>query len=131
LDPPQAEVLLRCCRNGGVDGAIGRDGKAEHVAASNVETRDRGLGPVRCDEMERFPGRGWPLVRTALEGLLVIERQFGLRGLSWFLEDGWRWPTDADDVLDPMARSDPDQRTRGWATDLLELNQSPGRVTTP
>jgi hypothetical protein len=38
---------------------------------------------------------------------------------------------DADDVLDLMARSDPDQRTGGWATDLLELSQSPGRVTTP
>lgn len=82
-------------------------------------------------EMQRFPGMGWPLVRTALEGPLVIERRFGLRGLSWFLEDGWRWPTDAHDVLDPMARSDPDQRTRGWATDLLELSQSNGRITTP
>jgi hypothetical protein len=82
-------------------------------------------------EMQRFPGMGWPLVRTALECPLVIERRFGLRGLSWFLEDGWRWPTEADDVLDLMARSDPDQRTRGWATDLLELSQSPGRVTTP
>jgi hypothetical protein len=82
-------------------------------------------------EMQRFPGMGWPLVRAALEGPLVIERRFGLRGLSWFLEDGWRWPPDADDVLDLMARSDPDQRTRGWATDLLELSQSPGRVTTP
>jgi hypothetical protein len=82
-------------------------------------------------EMHRFPGMGWPLLRAALEGPLVIERQFGLRGLWWFLEDGWRWPTDADDVLDLMARSDPDQRTRGWATDLLELSQWHGRVTTP
>jgi hypothetical protein len=82
-------------------------------------------------EMQRFPGMGWPLVRAALEGPLVIERRFGLRGLSWFLEDEWRWPTDADDVLDLIARSDPDQQTRGWATDLLELSQSPGRVTTP
>jgi hypothetical protein len=40
-------------------------------------------------EMQRFPGIGWPLVRIALEGPLVIERRFGLRGLSWFLEDGW------------------------------------------
>jgi hypothetical protein len=61
----------------------------------------------------------------------VIERRFGLRGLWWFLKDGWRWPTDADDVLDLMARFDPDLHTRGWATDLLELSQSPGRVTTP
>ena len=82
-------------------------------------------------EMQRFPGIGWPLVRTALQGPLVIERRFGLRGLRWFLEDGWRWPTEADDLLDLMARSDPDQQTRGWATDLLELSQSPGRVTTP
>jgi hypothetical protein len=102
---------------------------------SRHDTREVRMFPwwmlMISQEMQRFPGRGWPLVRTALEGPLVIERQFGLRGLSWFLEDGWRWPTDADDVLDPMARSDPDQRTRGWATDLLELSQSPGRVTTP
>jgi hypothetical protein len=82
-------------------------------------------------EMQRFPGMGWPLVRAALEGPLVIERRFGLRGLRWFLEDEWRWPAEADDVLDHVARSDPDQRTRGWATELLELSQSPGRVTTP
>jgi hypothetical protein len=61
----------------------------------------------------------------------VIERRLGLRSLRWFLEDGWRWPTDADDVLDLIARSDPDQQTRGCATDLLELRQSPGRITTP
>jgi hypothetical protein len=84
-----------------------------------------------AQEMQQFPGMGWPLLRAALEGPLVVERRFGLRGLQWFLEDGWRWPTDADDVLDLMARSDPDQYTRGWATDLLELSQSPGRVTTP
>lgn len=82
-------------------------------------------------EMQRFPGMGWPLLRAAMEGPLVIERRFGLRGLWWFLKDGWRWPTDAEDLLDLMARSDPDQHTRGWATDLLELSQSPGRVTTP
>ena len=82
-------------------------------------------------EMQRFPGTGWPLLRAALEGPLVIERRFGLRGLSWFLEDGWRWPPDADDLLDLMARSDPDRYTRGWATDLLEHSQSAGRITTP
>jgi hypothetical protein len=74
---------------------------------------------------------GWPLLPAAMEGPLVIERRFGLRGLWWFLKDGWRWPTDADDVLDLMARFDPDLLTKGWATDLLELSQSPGRVTTP
>ena len=102
---------------------------------SRHDTREVRMFPwwmlMISQEMQRFPGIGWPLVRTALKGPLVIERRFGLRGLSWFLEDGWRWPTDADDVLDLMARSDPDQQTRGWATDILELSQSPGRVTTP
>jgi hypothetical protein len=102
---------------------------------SRHDTRETEMFPwwmlMISQEMQRFPGMGWPLVRAALEGPLVIERRFGLRGLSWFLEDGWRWPTDADDVLDLMARSDPDQQTRGWATDLLELGQSPGRITTP
>lgn len=102
---------------------------------SRHDTREVRMFPwwmlMISQEMQRFPGMGWPLVRTALEGPLVIERRFGLRGLSWFLEDGWRWPTEADDVLHLMARSDPDQDTRGWATNLLELSQSPGRVTTP
>jgi hypothetical protein len=102
---------------------------------SRHDTREVRMFPwwmlMISQEMQRFPGIGWPLVRAALEGPLVIERRFGLRGLSWFLEDEWRWPTDADDVLDLIARSDPDQQTRGWATDLLELSQSPGRVTTP
>jgi hypothetical protein len=102
---------------------------------SRHDTRETRMFPhwmlMITQEMERFPGMGWPLLRAALEGPLVIERRFGLRGLRWFLEDGWRWPTDADDVLDLMARSEPDQRTRGRAADLLELSQSPGRVTTP
>jgi hypothetical protein len=82
-------------------------------------------------ELRRFPGTGWQLFRAALQSPLVIERRFGLRGLWWFLEDEWRWPDDADDVLDFLASVDPDQDTRGWATELLELGQSPGRVTTP
>jgi hypothetical protein len=102
---------------------------------SRHDTPEVGMFPrwmlMISQEMQRFPGMGWPLVRTALEGPLVIERRFGLRSLGWFLEDEWRWPTDADDVLDLMARSDPDQQTRGWATDILELSQSPGRVSTP
>jgi hypothetical protein len=102
---------------------------------SRHDTREVRIFPwwmlMISQEMQRFPGMGWPLLRAALEGPLVVERWFGLRGLRWFLQDGWRWPPDADDVLDLMARSDPDQRTRGWATDLLELSRSPGRVTTP
>jgi hypothetical protein len=102
---------------------------------SRHDTREVRMFPwwmlMISQEMQRFPGMGWPLVRTALEGPLVIERRFGLRNLRWFLEDEWRWPTDADDVLDFMARSDPDQQTRAWATDILELRQSPGRVSTP
>jgi hypothetical protein len=102
---------------------------------SRHDTPEVGMFPrwmlMISQEMQRFPGMGWPLVRTALERPLVIERRFGLRSLGWFLEDEWRWPTDADDVLDLMARSDPDQQTRGWATDILELSQSPGRVSTP
>jgi len=117
---------------------IGRWNEVLQVAIERLsrhDTRERPMFPtwmlMITQEMRRFPGTGWPLLRAALEGPLVIERRFGLRGLWWFLEDGWRWPSDADDVLDLMARSDPDQRTRGWATDLLELSQWHGRVTTP
>lgn len=86
---------------------------------------------IVTQEMRRFPGMGWPLFRAALECPLVMERCFGLRGLWMFLEDGWSWPGDADDLLDVLARSDPDRETRGLATELLESSQSVGRVTTP
>jgi hypothetical protein len=117
---------------------IGRWNEVLHVAferLSRHDTRDTQSFPnwmlAITQEMQRFPGTGWPLLRAALKGPLVLERRFGLSGLCWFLKDGWRWPTDADDVLELMARSDPDRYTRGWATDLLELSQSHGRVTTP
>ena len=117
---------------------IGRWNEVLEVGVERLRRHDTPEGPrfpewmlMITQEMRRFPGAGWDLLRAALEGPLVIERRFGLSGLWWFLEDGWRWPDDADDVLDPMARADPDQETRGWATELLELGQSPGRVTTP
>lgn len=142
-------VLDRIRRNVGNDSGwfqattlardIGRWNEVLEVGLERLRRHDTPERPMFAhwmfmitQEMQRFPGTGWQLFRAALQSPLVIERRFGLRGLWWFLEDGWRWPDDADDVLDPMARADPDQETRGWATELLELSQSPGRrVTTP
>lgn len=117
---------------------VGRWNEVLEVGIERLRRHETHDGPrfpewmlMITQEMRRFPGAGWDLLRVALESPLVIERRFGLRGMWWFLEDGWRWPDDADDVLELLASVDPDQDTRGWATELLELSQSPGRVTTP
>jgi hypothetical protein len=80
-------------------------------------------------ELERFPGKGWPLFRAALESPTLGQRRFGIG----FLRDvpGGLWPDGADRVLEMVARSDPDDEMRQWATELSEERASSGRVTTP
>ena len=79
--------------------------------------------------LERFPGKGWPLIRDGLMSGEMMERRFGIHGLRTF--GGVPWPPDAVGLLEAVVRSDPDDDNREMGSELLEDHGDPGRVSTP
>jgi hypothetical protein len=79
--------------------------------------------------LERFPGKGWPLIREGLTSGVMMERRFGLNGVWAF--GGKPWPREAVALVAALARSDPDEYNREKAAELLEDQGYPGRVSTP
>jgi hypothetical protein len=79
--------------------------------------------------LERFPGKGWPLIREGLTSDVTMERRFGINGMWTF--GGKPWPREAVALVAVLARSDPDEHNREIAAELLEDHGYPGRVSTP
>ena len=62
-------------------------------------------------DLKRFPGRGWKLIRTGLRSPVVRNRNMALQAfLAWPREE---WPTEALGLLQEAARSEPDEGLRG------------------
>jgi hypothetical protein len=78
---------------------------------------------------ERFPGKGWPLIREGLTSPVMMERRFGIGGLRSFAD--LPWPSEALGMLVEVMRSDPDEYNRDDAAEVLEEHGFPGRVGTP
>lgn len=56
--------------------------------------------------LDRFPGRGWPLIRAGLQSPVVRNRNWPLRVFkNWLHQD---WPPDARQVLQVAAMAEPD-----------------------
>jgi hypothetical protein len=81
------------------------------------------------DGLERFPGKGWPLIRKGLTSAVMAERRFGINGMWTF--GGKPWPREAVALVAALARADPDEDNRESAAELLEDHGHPGRVSTP
>jgi hypothetical protein len=79
--------------------------------------------------LERFPGKGWPLIREGLTSGELMERRFGIGGMWNF--GGKPWPREAITLVAALARADPDEYNRERAAELLEEHGHPGRVSTP
>jgi hypothetical protein len=79
--------------------------------------------------LERFPGKGWPLIREGLTSGVMMERRFGLNGVWAF--GGKPWPREAVALVAALARADPDEYNREKAAELLEDQGYPGRASTP
>ncbi len=79
--------------------------------------------------LERFPGKGWSLIREGLTSGVMMERRFGLNGLWAF--GGKPWPREAVALVAALARADPDEYNREKAAELLEDHGYPGRASTP
>lgn len=85
-----------------------------------------GLGPewaahqavdVIVQDLNRFPGRGWPLIRAALRSPVVRNRNMAVNALF-----GWEpadWPADAAGLVTAALREEPDDRVRERLRRLL------------
>jgi hypothetical protein len=70
-----------------------------------------------AQEMERFPGRGWHVLKAALMNEERGHRAFGLSGLDVFGTE--HWPAGAEAAVQVVAETDPDDDLRKWARRLL------------
>lgn len=69
-------------------------------------------------DVVRFPGRGWPLIRVGLQSPVVRNRNMALRALgAW---DRQTWPDDATPLLQAAIRAEPVDETRTDMNELLE-----------
>jgi hypothetical protein len=80
-----------------------------------------GLGPDYQDhhaldfmlqELPRFPGKGWPLIRAGLRSPVVRNRNMAAKALgAW---ERSTWPPDAHAVLERALELEPEESTRDW-----------------
>src|SRR5258708_7972517 len=89
---------------------------------------DMGLGPGYeahrvldsvLQDLSRFPGRGWPLIRTGLQSPVVRNRNMAVRAFEAWERD--TWPAEAQSVLATACEKEPDSKLRGNLRKLLQL----------
>ena len=90
----------------------------DKIAAGPAD--DLGLGPEFKSEqaldfilqdLSRFPGRGWPLIKIGLQSRVVRNRNMALKALlAWPRE---QWPAEAYSLLQQASRLEPNEDLRG------------------
>jgi hypothetical protein len=68
-------------------------------------------------DLRRFPGKGWPLIRAGIQSPVVRNRHMALRALSPWGKA--RWPSDAEVVLEKALGQEPDADLRKGIETLL------------
>ena len=69
-------------------------------------------------ELGRFPGKGWPLIRAGLHSPSVRNRNMAVRALA-----SWRrtaWPDDAERLLRDAIEAEPNDQTRTTMVKAIE-----------
>jgi len=74
--------------------------------------------------LDRFPGKGWPLIRAGLQSPVVRNRNWSLRVFKRWLRQ--EWPPDARQVLQAAAKAEPDDELKRELTACLEGSQESG-----
>lgn len=75
--------------------------------------------------LDKFPGKGWPLIRAGLQSPVVRNRNWSLRVFkNWSRQD---WPPDAPQVLQAAAKAEPDDELKRELNAYLERSQESGR----
>lgn len=68
-------------------------------------------------DLRRFPGKGWPLLRAGVRSPVVRNRNLALRAFSKWGKD--RWPSDASDLLSIALKEEPDDSVRSALQTVL------------
>lgn len=72
-------------------------------------------------DLRRFPGKAWPLIRTGIRSPVTRSRHMALKALS-----AWgkaKWPSDAEALLETTLKEEPDEIVRGEIETLLAGKQ--------
>lgn len=100
----------------------------DEIATGPAE--EMGLGPEWAhhshldfvlQDLRRFPGKGWPSIRTGARSPVVRNRHMALRALSPWGKD--RWPTEAPALLERALQEEPDEDVRSEIETLLAGKQ--------
>lgn len=68
--------------------------------------------------LRRFPGKGWPLVRTALQSPVTRNRNMALRTLAAWQRSGW--PAETEPLLRHALETESNDDTREWMQKVLD-----------
>ncbi len=95
-----------------------------HIAAGPAD--ELGTGPgfeahgaldFVLQDLSRFPGKGWPLIRTGLQSPVTRNRNMAIKALaSWSREE---WPDEAEALVMQAFRQEPNQDSRELLRKLL------------
>lgn len=97
----------------------------ESIATGPAEESDVGPGSERymcvtylLQELRRFPGEGWEMIRASLRSPATTNRRFALMALRW-----WRSADATPEVIEAVrnALRDPSERVRKEATEVLAI----------
>lgn len=95
-------------------------GPAEEMGLG-LEWADHSHLDFVLQDLRRFPGKGWPLIRTGARSPVVRNRHMALRALSSWGKD--RWPTEARALLQSALQEEPDEDVRSEIETLLAGKQ--------
>ena len=72
-------------------------------------------------DLSRFPGKGWPLIRAGIHSPVIRNRHMALRALSpWGMQN---WPDDAQALLEQAQSEEPDEDVKTEIETLLAGNE--------
>jgi len=91
-------------------------GPAEELGLGAEFAAHQRLGTV-LQELGRFPGKGWRLLRAGFRSPVVRDRSMALRALQAWPRSAW--PADAEALLRRAAAEEPDARVREDLTKAL------------
>jgi len=88
--------------------------------------QEMGLGPAWAahrhldfvlQDLRRFPGKAWPLIRTGIRSPVIRNRHMALKALSSWGKS--KWPPDAEGVLRHTLKEEPSEEVGGEIETLL------------